>query len=113
MAEHDLQTHRRLADQYGEDPAVVCHMYAALAYWLLGRSDRARWWIETGLELARQLAQPFGIAQILWAGLLVSQGRGDPASVQAQARDLIALCQREDIGFWLGGGRILHGWATR
>ena len=53
LAEHDLRTHRRLADQYGEDPAVVCHMYAARVHWLLGRSDHARWWIETGLELAR------------------------------------------------------------
>ena len=48
---------------------------------------------------------------MLWVSLLVEQGRGDPAGVQAQARDLIELCQREDIGFWLGGGRILHGWA--
>jgi predicted ATPase/DNA-binding winged helix-turn-helix (wHTH) protein len=111
MAEHDLRTHRHLADQYGEDPAVVCHMYAAWVHWLLGRPDHARWWIETGLELARRLAQPFGVAQMLWIGLLVEQGRGDPAGVQAQARDLIALCQREDIGFWLGGGRVLHGWA--
>lgn len=86
-------------------------MYAAWVHWLLGRSEHARWWIETGLELAHQLAQPFGVAQMLWIGLLVEQGRGDPAGVQAQARDLIELCQWEDIGLWLGGGRILHGWA--
>lgn len=100
-----------LITQYGEDPVVVCDMYAALANWLLGYPDRALQRIGAGLGRARGLAQPFGVAQILWASALVAQGRGDSAGVQSQARDLIDLCVREGIALWLAGGRVLWGWA--
>jgi predicted ATPase/DNA-binding winged helix-turn-helix (wHTH) protein len=103
--------HRGLASQYGEDPGVVCHMYAALADWLLGYPDRAARRIEDGLKLARGLGQPFGVAQIFWSAVLVAHGRGDLAAVQSHALELIALCEQEDIAMWLDGGRILLGWA--
>lgn len=102
---------RHLIAQYGEDPLVVCQMYAAVADWLLGYPERALRRVEAGLRRAEDLAQPFGLAQIRWAGLVVAQGRGDPAAVAAQAEHLIRLCESEDIGFWLAGGHILQGWA--
>ena len=102
---------RQLIAEYGEDPLLVCHMGAALADWLLGHPDRALGRIAAGLRRAEALAQPFGLAQIQWAGLVVAQGRGDPAAVARQAQDLIRLCESQDIGFWLAGARILLGWA--
>jgi predicted ATPase len=102
---------RHLIAQYGEDPLVVCQMYAAVADWLLGYPERALRRVEAGLRRAEDLAQPFGLAQIRWAGLVVAQGQGDPAMVAAQAEHLIRLCESEGIGFWLAGGRVFQGWA--
>jgi predicted ATPase len=111
LARDSGRVSRHLIAQYGEDPLVVCQMYAALADWLLGHPERALRRVEAGLRRAEDLAQPFGLAQIRWAGLVVAQGRGDPAMVAAQAEHLIRLCESEDIGFWLAGGRVLQGWA--
>jgi predicted ATPase len=111
VAAYDSNRHRDLVSQYGEDPGIVCYMYAALVDWLLGFPERASRRIETGTRLAQELAQPFGAAQMAWAALLVAQGRGDPAAVRAQADTLIALCEQEGIAIWLGGGRVLRGWA--
>jgi predicted ATPase len=86
-------------------------MYAGLVHWLLGSPEEARRRIEAGLRLAHGLAQPFGIAQMLWANMLVAQGSGDPAGVKSLAERLIELCEQEHINIWLGGGRILRGWA--
>jgi predicted ATPase len=111
LADHDPLAHQDLISHYGEDPVVVCHMYAALADWLLGYPNRAMRRIETGLRRARELAQPFGVAQILWTRALIAQGCGDPVGCESSAQSLIELCEREDIALWLAGGRILRGWA--
>ncbi|MFB1486634.1 MAG: AAA family ATPase [Thiocapsa sp. C3-sup] len=107
----NVQTRRHLVAEYGEDPVVVREMYAALLYWLLGSPKQASIRIETGLRLARELAQPFGVAQILWTRMLLAQGVGAPARVEAEAQSLIEHCEQEQIAVWLAGGRILRGWA--
>jgi len=111
LAAYDQSQHRDLVSQYGEDPGIVCHMYAALADWLLGFPERASRRIETGTRLAKELEQPFGAAQMAWMALLVAQGRGDAAAVREQADTLIVLCEKEGIVIWLGGGHVLRGWA--
>ncbi|SDX33926.1 AAA family ATPase [Thiocapsa roseopersicina] len=107
----NVQTRQHLVAEYGEDPAVVREMYAALLYWLLGSPEQASIRIETGLRLARELAQPFGVAQILWTRMLLAHGVGDPVRVQSEAQGLIEHCKREEIAVWLAGARILRGWA--
>jgi predicted ATPase len=111
LSEYDHNRHRELASQYGEDPLVVCHMYAAIAHWLVRYPDKAHQHITQGLAYAREPAQPFGIAQILWAALLVTRDRRNPAATQADAQALINLCEQEESPFWLCAGRILQGWA--
>lgn len=109
-AHYHFEIHRYLAAQYGEDPGVVCRMYAAQVRWLLGYPNQALQQVDMGLRLARDLSQPFGIAQMLWVNLLILQGRGDLETLHSRAEILIDLCEREDIGYWLAGGHILKGW---
>ncbi len=77
-------------------------MYAALLYWLIGSPEQASSRIETGLRLARELAQPFGVAQILWTRMLLAHGVGDPVRVQSEA-------QRVDRALQARGDRRLVG----
>ena len=111
LAAYDPSQHRDLVSQYGEDPGIVCHMYAALVDWLLGFPERASQRIDAGTRLAEELEQPFGAAQMAWAALLIAQGRGDHTAVREQADLLNALCEKEGIAIWMGGGRVLRGWA--
>ena len=112
VADYDRHRHRELASRYGEDPLVVCHMYAALACWLVGYADKAAQHIEQGLAYARELNQPFGVAQMLWAAMLISRDGRNPAATQTDAQVLMQLCEQYESPFWLGGGRMLHGWAV-
>lgn len=107
----DLDTRRQLVARYQKDPVVVREMYAALACWLLGRSDQALRHLASGWRLAREMSQPFRIAQTLWTGMIVAQGLGDLAGAESQAERLIEVCERDRISVWLGGGHVLRGWA--
>jgi DNA-binding winged helix-turn-helix (wHTH) protein/predicted ATPase len=111
LESYDHRWHRDLVGQYGEDPLVVCHQYAALVHALLGHADQSLRQLHAGLEFARDSGQPFGIAQMLWMGMVTGQLRADPSAVQTHGRALIRLCRRERIGFWLASGRVLQGWA--
>ncbi len=110
LACYDPGAHGHLVTQFGEDPGVVCHMYATLTHWLLGDPERAMHHFEAGRRLAGELAQPFGVAQMLWIGALVAQLRGDLAKVQERSEALTRLCRDEDIAQWLPGARIFEGW---
>lgn len=110
LARYEVQVYAHLAVQYGEDPGVVCRMYAALTRWLLGSPEQALQHIEAGMRLAQELAQPFGVAQMHWMGAVVAQCAGDVESVHEHAEALIPLCRDEGIAFWLPGGGILQGW---
>ncbi|MGR8931889.1 MAG: AAA family ATPase [Gammaproteobacteria bacterium] len=107
---YDARKHGRLAIEYGEDPGVVCRMYAALTCWLLGYPETARRHIEAGMALATRLEHPFGQAQMIWMDAIVAQCAGDSVQVREQTKALIALCQEHEIGFWLPSGRVFEGW---
>jgi DNA-binding winged helix-turn-helix (wHTH) protein/predicted ATPase len=108
---YDAGQHRRLLAQFGEDPAVICHNYAALTCWLLGALEQAQRHLDAGRRLARELARPLTVAQDLWRGAIVLQCRGDVNRVADDAEALIGLCRDEALSLWQAGGVILQGWA--
>jgi len=110
LKHYDAGQHGRLFIEYGEDPGVVCHMYAALSRWLLGYPETARRHIDAGVALAERLEQPFGLAQMAWIGAIIAQCANDSVQARVQTERLIWLCQAHDIGFWLPSGRISQGW---
>lgn len=111
LALYDVQHHRQLTDVYGEDPGVVGRMLAGWVQWMVGCPDQACRHSDDGLRLSRELGYPFGIAQALWARTIIDQHCGDVDRVRERAEALIRLCREADIALWLGGGRILRGWA--
>jgi DNA-binding winged helix-turn-helix (wHTH) protein len=95
----------------GEDPVVVCRQYAACVQQLLGDGAAAEAHFAAGMARAGSLDQPFGVAQMLWAGALIAHARDDPALVLERARALVDVCERSTIAFWLPAGRVMAGWA--
>lgn len=109
LALYDAQAHRLLAVTYGEDPAIACHHYAALAQWLTGRPEAAARHLHDGFELALRLAQPFGLAQMLWMQAVIGLDDGDSERVDHTTLRLITLCVDHGFPLWLSGGQILRG----
>ena len=100
-----------VATLFGEEPGIVCRQYAACVSQVLGCDAEAEAHVAAGTDLAGALDQPFGQAQMLWAGAVVARLRGDLALTRARAEALIALCQSADIPYWLPAGTMLAGWA--
>jgi predicted ATPase/DNA-binding CsgD family transcriptional regulator len=111
LALYDARHHGHLTEVYGEDPGVVGRQLRGWAQWLVGCPDQARHHSDDGLRLSRELGYPFGIAQALWARAIIDQHCGDVDQVRERAEALIRLCREAEIAYWLGGGRILRGWA--
>jgi predicted ATPase len=95
----------------GQDPGVACLAYAGLALWLLGHPEEAVARSQGAIALAGELAHPFSRSFALWPATFLHQHRREPAVVQAQAEENIALAGEHGFALWLAVANILHGWA--
>lgn len=109
LALYDADAHGHLAFKYGEDPALACHHYAALANWVLGLSETAERHLAAGFALARHAGHPFGEAQMLWLEALIALDDGDLDRVDRSTYELNAICADYEFPLWLAGGQILRG----
>ena len=112
VATYDQKLHGGLSARFGEDPGIVCRHYATVVAQLLDRPDEAERHFEAGMDIARSLKQPFGAAQMLWAGAVAARERGETPIVRDRARQLVETCETGETTFWLPGGQILAGWAA-
>ena len=98
LALYDPQQHHVLAFHYGQDPGVVCLIYAAWELWYLGYPDQALARSQEGLALARQLSHPHSLTLALHAAATLHQFRGAARAAQEcaeaalRAGDRACLC---------------------
>jgi predicted ATPase len=111
MALYDPQQHRALAFLYGQDLAVICRAWDALALWLLGYPDQALQRIHEALTLARDMGHLSSLAYALdWAAMLHRFRReGDAAQERAVAA--ITLSTEQGFAVYLAWGTIVQGWS--
>lgn len=95
----------------GQDPGVACLAYNGLALWLLGYPDQAVERSQDAIALAAELAHPFSRSFALWPATFLHQLRREPAIVQEQTEQNIALAGDQGFALWLAAANILHGWA--
>jgi predicted ATPase len=111
VALYDPQQHRTLAFLYGQDPAVTCRSWAALALWLQGYPDQALQRMHEALTLAQELDHPLSLAYALdWAAMLY-RFRREGESAQERAAAAITLSTERGFAVYLAWGMILRGWA--
>lgn len=92
------------------DPGAAGRAYAAWAYWLLGRPDRARDESREAVALARRLHHPFSLAFALAFGAFVHQARHDVAATLAHAEATIETCAEYGFAMYHAVGRVFRGW---
>ncbi len=62
---YEPKAHAKHAVLFGQEPGVLCHLYAGWSTWWLGRFDEARRHAQRALELARTLGHPHTLAMAL------------------------------------------------
>jgi predicted ATPase len=111
IALYDRQQHHAHAFRYGQDPGVVCHIYAAVTLWLLGYPDQAMQRSQEALTLARELAHPFSLAYALFFAAVLHQFRREWHLAQERADAGLALGTAQGFALFVAGATTLRGWA--
>jgi class 3 adenylate cyclase/predicted ATPase len=95
------------------DPWVLAPAILALVKVALGRPDEAVKFSEEAIRRARQLNQPFMLAQTLWNVAGLHFHLRDPQATSKLADEIITLAEQYGFREWLAQGHLLRGWATR
>jgi predicted ATPase len=112
IALYDRQQHRIHTLLYGQDPGVVCHIYAALALWLLGYPEQAQQRVDEVQSLVQELEHPFSLAYVLSHTAIIHQLRREVPAPHMRTETIIALSREKGFSFWLTWGTMLRGWAV-
>jgi predicted ATPase len=110
IARYDLQHHRPLAFDYGQDPAVVAQSWLALALWLLGFPDQALQKSQEAITLAGKLDHPYSLVYALIWAATVRQFRRERQATCELTEDIMALSREQGFTLWVAWGMILQGW---
>ncbi len=111
IALYDPQQHSSHVFLYGQDPGVLCRLYAAFTLWHLGYPDQALQRVHEALTLAQELSHPYSLAFVLFIAAWIHQYRREEQAAQERAEEMMRLCREHGFPFWLAEGTILQGWA--
>jgi len=108
---YDRDRHRDHSYRFGQDPAVACQAFGAVALWLLGKPDSAARLSDAAVRHGRELNHPSTLALALHFAAMVHQLRRDGARTRACAAECDALSAEHGLSFWRAGSAVMTGWA--
>jgi predicted ATPase len=111
VALYDPKRHSHHTYPYGQDPAVGCLAFGAVALWLLGYPDQAVQRSREAVALGGELGQPSTLALALYLAAMLRQYRREGPAVQQSAEATTAIATEHGLSFWRAGGLVLCGWA--
>ena len=111
IALYDPEQHSSYAVQYGEDPGIICCLYAVWSYGLLGYADQALTQMADTIATVRKLRHPFSEAFTVNFAAVLHQLRREPQEAQRSAEKAVTISTEHGIVQWLAHGIILRGWA--
>jgi DNA-binding winged helix-turn-helix (wHTH) protein/tetratricopeptide (TPR) repeat protein len=108
---YDPQRHAGLIATFGENPAVACHGWAALALWCLGYPDKSLEHVQRSLDLAGHPDLMFSQAGAKFRAAYVHQLRRDPVLTLHWATAAASLAEEHGYLYASSFARALKGWA--
>jgi predicted ATPase len=112
LVHYDRRRHRSYTTAYGEDPGVVCRLYAAWCMDFLGYREEALRQMDHALALARELAHPFSLAFALSVSQYLRVQRREPAAAAELADAARLLCSQHGFAQWKAQAVFQRGWAS-
>jgi tetratricopeptide (TPR) repeat protein len=111
LALYDPADHQLYVSRCRRDPGVLAMALEGWPAWTLGYPDRAARSVEQGIALARRLAHPLALAEVLAIAALVYLLRGEADRVSLHAEELLQLSIERGISqTWLWAS-ALRAWA--
>ena len=107
---YDRESHTIHADQFGQDPGVICKAFGAVVLWLLGFPDAAARESEAAVSMSENTS-PNSQAIAFHFAAMVHQLRRDPARTRIYAERCAAVATEHGFSLWIAGSAILRSWA--
>jgi predicted ATPase len=109
---YDIERHRSHSFQFGQDPAVACLAFGAVALQLLGETEHAKKRSRQALELSYRLMQPSSQVLALHFAAMLYQLCGERDQTRIFAEMCAAIATEHSFAFWQAGSLILRGWTA-
>jgi predicted ATPase len=110
VALYDPRRHGGHTYLYGQDPAVGCLAFGAVALWLLGYPDQAAQRSQEAITLAKELGQPSTLALALHFAAMLRQYRREWPAVRESAEAEAEIANEHGFSFWQASGLMFGGW---
>jgi DNA-binding winged helix-turn-helix (wHTH) protein/predicted ATPase len=107
---YDPAQHRDDSFLYALNPGVAMPCFAAWSLWFLGRTDEALQGMEKGLELARELSEPQGLAHAQLFASVLHQLRRDHLMAQQLAEAVTEISNAHGLVLYGAMADIMKGW---
>ena len=94
------------------EPLAETLSFSAISWWNAGYPDRATLSAQSAVERARELRQPFSIAQTLLPASWVATWRGEYETACKLAREGVEVAKHEGYPHVMAGCTFVLGWAA-
>jgi DNA-binding SARP family transcriptional activator/predicted ATPase len=111
IAVYDPRQSRSHMFLFGNDTAVGCQMYEALALWHLGYPDQAMRRANESLTLAHELSHPFTLVFALYYTARLHMLRVEVRAVQEHVEAVLRIATERGFALFQAFGTVLRGWA--
>jgi adenylate cyclase len=110
IARYSSQQYRAYPYRAAQDPGLASRYFRAENLWFLGYPDQALATIHDTLTLAQDLAQPFEIANTLFAVIKIYQARHEVQAAQTHVENFVALSKEHGFEMWVPISMGQRGW---
>jgi DNA-binding SARP family transcriptional activator len=108
---YNVEQHRPLTFQYGQDPGMAGLSGRALVLWLLGYPEQARRSSDQAILLGREASHAHSLAGCLHFSSVFHAFCQEPLVAQELTEEAIAICSKQGLAGWLAWAMVIRGWA--
>ncbi len=94
------------------DPLSDSKGWTAISSWVAGYPDRAAASAESAIARARDLNQPYSVADTLWFATRLRVWRGEALEVQHQCEEMDGLAEEGGFTSFIAFNRVHRGWVA-
>jgi predicted ATPase len=111
VALYNVERHRPLTFQYGQDPGMAGLSGRALVLWLLGYPEQARRSSDRAIMLGREASHAHSLAGCLHFSSVFHAFCQETVIAQELTEEAIAICSKQGLAGWLAWAMVIRGWA--
>lgn len=108
---YNMEQHRPLTFQYGQDPGMAGLSGRALVLWLLGYPEQAQRSSDQAIMLGREASHANSLASSLHFSSVFHTFCQENVVAQELSEEAITICSKQGLAGWQAWATVIRGWA--